>query len=132
MVAVLAFAGIVDSLMQTLVIPIVPDLPRLLDAPASDTAWAVTATLLAAAVATSIGTSVASALAGVVLAQMTTDFGGFALPSENGFKVVMALGAGTALLAFLLASLIPRRRATAAAATSAGGSGELVEAGVQS
>ncbi len=32
-------------------IPIVPELPKLLDAPASGTAWAVTATLLAAAVA---------------------------------------------------------------------------------
>ncbi|NGO13657.1 MFS transporter, partial [Streptomyces sp. HC44] len=51
-VAVLAFGGIVVSLMQTLVIPIVPELPTLLNAPASDTAWAVTATLLAAAVAT--------------------------------------------------------------------------------
>ena len=50
-VAVLAFAGIVASLMQTLVIPIIPHLPEYLDAPASDTAWAVTATLLAAAVA---------------------------------------------------------------------------------
>lgn len=49
-VAVLAFVGIVISLMQTLVsLPTVPELPRLLDAPASDTAWAVTATLLAAA-----------------------------------------------------------------------------------
>ncbi|MGW6923564.1 MFS transporter [Streptomyces sp. NPDC054950] len=53
-VAVLAFGGIVVSLMQTLVIPIVPELPKLLDAPASDTAWAVTATLLAAAVATPV------------------------------------------------------------------------------
>ncbi|MEU5765026.1 MFS transporter [Streptomyces asoensis] len=53
-VAVLAFGGIVVSLMQTLVIPIVPELPRLLDAPASDAAWAVTATLLAAAVATPV------------------------------------------------------------------------------
>ncbi|MCK1821088.1 MFS transporter [Streptomyces sp. XM83C] len=53
-VAVLAFAGIVVSLMQTLVIPIVADLPRLLHADASDTAWAVTATLLAAAVATPV------------------------------------------------------------------------------
>ncbi|GAB2881260.1 MFS transporter [Streptomyces mayteni] len=53
-VAVLAFAGIVVSLMQTMVIPIVPDLPRLLNASASDAAWAVTATLLAAAVATPI------------------------------------------------------------------------------
>lgn len=53
-VAALAFGGIVVSLMQTLVIPIVPELPRLLNAPASDTAWAVTATLLAAAVATPV------------------------------------------------------------------------------
>ncbi|NRH30515.1 MFS transporter [Rhodococcus sp. MS13] len=50
-VAVLAFSGIVVSLMQTLVIPIIPHLPEYLNAPASDTAWAVTATLLAAAVA---------------------------------------------------------------------------------
>ncbi|PVY29925.1 MFS transporter [Williamsia muralis] len=50
-VAVLAFSGIVVSLMQTLVIPIIPHLPDYLDAPASDTAWAVTGTLLAAAVA---------------------------------------------------------------------------------
>ncbi|CAM5236008.1 hypothetical protein SALBM311S_11758 [Streptomyces alboniger] len=53
-VAALAMAGIVVSLMQTLVIPIVPDLPKLLDAPPSDTAWTVTATLLAAAVATPV------------------------------------------------------------------------------
>ncbi|MFE2040818.1 MFS transporter [Streptomyces sp. NPDC059477] len=53
-VAVLAFSGIVVSLLQTLVIPIIPELPRLLDAPASDTAWVVTATLLAAAVATPV------------------------------------------------------------------------------
>jgi MFS family permease len=51
-VAVLAFAGIVVSLMQTLVIPIIPKLPEYLDAEAADTAWVITATLLAAAVAT--------------------------------------------------------------------------------
>nr|WP_310277963.1 MFS transporter [Haloactinomyces albus] len=51
-VVVLAFAGIVVSLMQTLVIPLVPELPQLLDAPATGTAWVVTATLLAGAVAT--------------------------------------------------------------------------------
>ncbi|AOS64047.1 MFS transporter [Actinoalloteichus hymeniacidonis] len=51
-VAVLAFAGIVVSLMQTVVIPLVPQLPRLLDATAADTAWAITATLLAASVST--------------------------------------------------------------------------------
>lgn len=51
-VVVLAFAGIVVSLMQTLVIPLVPELPALLDASALGTAWVVTATLLAGAVAT--------------------------------------------------------------------------------
>jgi MFS family permease len=60
----------------------------------------------------SIGTSVASAIAGVILAQMTTDFGGFPLPSENGFKVVMAIGAGAAVLAFFVASFIPRQGTT--------------------
>ncbi|MCL8010966.1 MFS transporter [Streptomyces sp. AS02] len=58
----------------------------------------------------SLGTSFASAIAGVVLAQMTTDFGGYALPSENGFKVVMAIGAGAALLAFTVATFIPKQR----------------------
>jgi MFS family permease len=52
LVPVLAFAGIVVALMQTIVIPLVPQLPRLLDASSADTAWVVTATLLAAAVAT--------------------------------------------------------------------------------
>jgi MFS family permease len=51
-VVVLAFAGIVVSLMQSLIIPIVPELPRLLGATASDTTWAITATLLAGAIAT--------------------------------------------------------------------------------
>ena len=54
LVPVLAFAGIVTALMQTLVVPVVPELPQLLNASAADTIWAVTATLLAAAVATPI------------------------------------------------------------------------------
>ncbi|MET7478382.1 MFS transporter [Streptomyces sp. NPDC005648] len=68
----------------------------------------------------SIGTSTASAIAGVILSQMTISLGGVALPSENGFKTVMAIGAGAALLAFAVASFIPRRRpvVTAAPATA--------------
>jgi MFS family permease len=53
-VVVLAFAGIVVALMQTLVIPLIPALPRLLSASPSDATWAVTATLLAGAVATPV------------------------------------------------------------------------------
>ncbi|MEV4145893.1 MFS transporter [Amycolatopsis sp. NPDC049691] len=51
-VGVLALAGITVSLMQTLVIPLIPALPGLLHASAADATWAITATLLAGAVAT--------------------------------------------------------------------------------
>ncbi|MFD5265309.1 MFS transporter [Streptomyces sp. NPDC058335] len=68
----------------------------------------------------SLGTSFASAVAGVILAQMTTEYGGFALPAENGFKVVMAIGAGAALAAFLLATFIPKRGAAVRAADPEG------------
>ncbi|WP_020106787.1 MFS transporter [Nocardia sp. 348MFTsu5.1] len=49
-VAVLAFSGVVAALMHTVIIPVIPQLPGLLNASAADTAWAITATLLAAAV----------------------------------------------------------------------------------
>uniref|UniRef100_UPI00278C61C3 MFS transporter n=1 Tax=Streptomyces sp. KL118A TaxID=3045153 RepID=UPI00278C61C3 len=76
----------------------------------------------------SIGSSVSAAVIGVVLAQLTTDFGGYALPSENGFRVAMAIGCGVALTAAVVASLIPVRQsvgrvepaAVQAAATAAG------------
>lgn len=61
----------------------------------------------------SIGTSVASAIAGVVLAETTIRFGGFALPSRNAFEVVLAMGVGAALLTFVLAAFIPRREPVA-------------------
>ncbi len=83
--------------------------------PASETAAANSLNTLMR----SIGTSTASAIAGVVLAQMTIDLGGYALPSENGFRTVMAIGAGAALLAFAIASFIPRPRAAATAAAPA-------------
>ncbi|MBA2810930.1 MFS transporter [Streptomyces sp. KM273126] len=63
----------------------------------------------------SIGTSIASAASGVILAQMTTDFAGHALPSEGSFKVIMAIGCGAALVALLLASFLPRQREGATA-----------------
>ncbi|MFC9972864.1 MFS transporter [Spirillospora sp. NPDC127200] len=53
-VTVLAVAGIVAALMQTLVVPLIGELPRLLDTSASNASWVVTATLLAAAVATPV------------------------------------------------------------------------------
>ncbi|MEZ0067986.1 MFS family permease [Streptacidiphilus sp. MAP12-20] len=53
-VGVLAVAGIVASLMQTLIVPLIGSLPLLLHTSASNASWAVTATLLAAAVTTPV------------------------------------------------------------------------------
>jgi MFS family permease len=50
MIAVLSFSGLVVSLMQTLVVPLIPDLPRLLDTTPANSSWVITSTLLAAAV----------------------------------------------------------------------------------
>ena len=52
--AVLALAGLCASFMFTLVVPIQAKLPELLHAAREDTAWVVTATLLAAAISTPI------------------------------------------------------------------------------
>ncbi len=61
----------------------------------------------------SIGTSFAAAVIGVVLARMTTDFGGFPLASQNGFRAAMLIGCGVGLAAAVVAALIPVRPATA-------------------
>ena len=49
--AVAGFSSLSASLMQSLVIPIQPELPRMLDTAPSNAAWVVTATLLAGGVA---------------------------------------------------------------------------------
>lgn len=53
-VPVLAFAGIVVAVMQTLLVPVIKDLPRLLDTSPSNATWVLTSTLLSGAVATPI------------------------------------------------------------------------------
>ena len=54
LVPVLAFSGIVVAVMQTLLVPVIADLPRLLDTTTSNAAWVITATLLSSAVATPV------------------------------------------------------------------------------
>ncbi|GMA19739.1 MFS transporter [Arsenicicoccus piscis] len=51
---VLALTGTIVALQQTLVVPVLPELPMLLHASPDDVSWAVTATLLTSAVATPI------------------------------------------------------------------------------
>ncbi|MFF9121804.1 MFS transporter [Streptomyces sp. NPDC014889] len=53
-VPVLAFAGIAVAVMQTLLVPVIKDLPQLLDTSPSDATWVLTSTLLSGAVATPI------------------------------------------------------------------------------
>ncbi|MBF6145960.1 hypothetical protein [Nocardia nova] len=53
-VGVLAFAGIIASVMQTLVIPLIAQFPQLLHTTPSNTSWIVTSTLLVAALASAI------------------------------------------------------------------------------
>jgi MFS family permease len=76
----------------------------------------------------SIGTSAASAIAGVILAQMTTRSGPVALPSREGFRTVLAVGAGAALLAFAVALFIPRQGAAARSPEGAQGPSPEAEA----
>ncbi|MFE2884818.1 MFS transporter [Streptomyces sp. NPDC059272] len=49
-VATLAFAGTTAAIMQTLVTPLIADLPEMLHTSSSNAAWVITATLLVAAV----------------------------------------------------------------------------------
>ncbi|WP_425954913.1 MFS transporter [Xylanimonas sp. McL0601] len=53
-VAVLAYAGIVAAVMQTLVVPLITELPKLLSTTASNASWVITVTLLTGAVATPV------------------------------------------------------------------------------
>jgi EmrB/QacA subfamily drug resistance transporter len=53
-VAVLSFSGILAALMQTIVVPLVGELPRLLNTSPDNASWVITATLLSAAVTTPI------------------------------------------------------------------------------
>ncbi|MEU6125317.1 MFS transporter [Streptomyces sp. NPDC047123] len=53
-VPVLAFSGIVVAVMQTLLVPVIKDLPELLSTSPSNATWVMTSTLLAGAVSTPI------------------------------------------------------------------------------
>ncbi|MFD4420962.1 MFS transporter [Agromyces sp. NPDC058484] len=54
LVATLAFAGIAASVTQTMITPLIPQLPAIFETSPANAAWIVTATLLAAAVAVPI------------------------------------------------------------------------------
>ena len=53
-IATLALSGLIVAFMQTLVTPVIPELPQLLDTTSADASWVLTSTLLAAAISTPI------------------------------------------------------------------------------
>ncbi|WP_343062956.1 MFS transporter [Janibacter cremeus] len=53
-IAVLALCGTIVSLQQTMVLPLLPDLPDLIGTSTSNASWMITATLIAGAVATPV------------------------------------------------------------------------------
>lgn len=63
-----------------------------------------------------LGTSVASAMAGLLLATLSTSVAGLTLPSEAAFVTILVIGAATAVIALGITVFIPRRPAADAAA----------------
>jgi MFS family permease len=76
----------------------------------------------------SIGTSISSAVAGVILAQLTISFGPVTVPSQNGFRLIMGLGSATALIALTIATFIPGSRRRPEPAATESRHGEVVTA----
>ncbi|GAA3817564.1 MFS transporter [Streptomyces phyllanthi] len=120
LVPVLAFAGIVVAVMQTLLVPVVKDLPELLDTSPGNATWVLTSTLLSGAVATpimgrlgdlygkrrmliaSLAVMVAGALVSAFTSELLTMIVGRTL---QGFAMgVIPLGIG------LMRDLLPRER----------------------
>ena len=119
-VPVLAFAGIVVAVMQTLLVPVIKDLPQLLDTAPSNATWVLTSTLLSGAVATpimgrlgdlygkrrllilSLAVMVAGALVSALTSQLLTMIVGRTL---QGFAMgAIPLGIG------LMRDMLPRER----------------------
>ncbi|WP_329241370.1 MFS transporter [Actinoallomurus sp. NBC_01490] len=120
LVPVLAFVGIVVSVMQTLLVPVIKDLPQLLGTEPSNAAWAITSTLISGAVATpimgrlgdlhgkrgmlilSLAAMVMGALVSALTSDLLTMIAGRAL---QGFAMsAIPLGIG------LMRDLLPRER----------------------
>lgn len=93
-VAVLALAGLSSAFMFTLVVPIQAKLPELLHASREDTAWVVTATLLAAAVVTPIAGRLGDMFGKrrVVLALLATLVAGSLVAALSGEIVGLIIG----------------------------------------
>jgi MFS family permease len=105
-VAVLAFAGIIASLTQTLVIPLLVELPRIFSTSLSNTSWVVTVTLLASAVITPVAGRLGDMYGKrlIILASFVPLFLGSVLCAAAESVVPMIIGRG---LQGLAAGMVP-------------------------
>lgn len=102
---VLTLCGMVVSLQQTLIIPLLPDIPEILGVSADDASWLVTATLLTGAVATPIVSRMADMYGKrrmLLIALSVTTVGSFVAALSSGFALLIVgramQGFGSALI----------------------------------
>ncbi|MEU6367189.1 MFS transporter [Streptomyces sp. NPDC046931] len=119
-VPVLAFAGIVVAVMQTLLVPVIKDLPRLLSTVPSNATWVLTSTLLSGAVATPImgrlgdlygkRRMLLSSLAVMVVGALVSAFTDALLPMLAG-RTLQGFAMGAIPLGIgLMRDMLPRER----------------------
>ncbi|MFB6956704.1 MFS transporter [Streptomyces sp. NPDC056309] len=119
-VPVLAFAGIVVAVMQTLLVPVIKDLPQLLDTSPSDATWVLTSTLLSGAVATPImgrlgdlygkRRMLIASLAVMVVGALVSAFTSTLLPMITG-RTLQGFAMGAIPLGIgLMRDMLPRER----------------------
>ncbi|MDH6678987.1 MFS family permease [Rhodococcus sp. LBL1] len=124
--AVLCLCGTLVSLQQTLVVPLLPDLRRILGVSADNAFWLVTVTLLTAAVATPIVSRLADMVGKkrMMLVSMTVMVSGSLLAAIGGTFVTVLIGRGmqgfaSSLIAVgigILRDELPREKVPAATA----------------
>ena len=126
-VGVLASAGIASSITQTMVTPLIPQLPTIFNTPASNTAWIITATLLAAAVAVPISGRLGDLFGKrrmILILAMPLILGAIVCAIAPTVEIMIAgramqgLGSGMVPLAIaMLRDLVPKERLSSAIAT---------------
>lgn len=130
MVALLAACGMLTSLQFTLIVPLLPLVPELLDTTAADASWLITVTLLAGVVGTPVVTRLADMHGRRLLLLVSMGLlviGSVIAAVIPGFTAVLigrALqGFGTAVVPIgigLLSALVSRRRAVLGIALMSG------------
>ncbi|MDQ0279359.1 MFS family permease [Arthrobacter silviterrae] len=105
-VTILCLAGTVVALQQTMVVPLLPDFPKILNTSADNAAWLVTVTLLTSAVATPIVSRMADMFGKrrMMVVAMVTMVIGSVIAAVGGTFLMLLIGRGFQGLA---ASLIP-------------------------